>query len=419
MALLWNTPDELCVQILSYLSRPDLARVSRVSRRINRITAPLLYHETWLGNCNESAIDLGLFIRTLLHPGSEGLATLVHTLHVAWSCEVMPLYHEDLALFLHSAARCWGFDGRQLTESGQVILLLHLLPNLHTLDVFPPEESDEFSYFIDSLCSAIQPITTLPMAFRSLRAYNCFWQRFGSLAFGATLLTLLRLPHIESITMPAPDGIYFAEEHALAAATASSTVTHLKFPFARINQAELSTILKSPRALTHFSFFPRNISINYNFHALRTALDPLRNSLTKLVLHYWTSQSLSTHRGGPSTTIGSLRDWPVLRILHCSLLPMLGLGLPGESREIARVLPECVRELEILDDRFWTLDDALDEAVVMVRHKRAMVPELRRLTVYSRCGGSLAARARLRSACADFGVVCVDYVSAELMGRSK
>lgn len=416
MAILSDTPDELCVQILSYLSRPDLAQVSRVSRRINRISAPLLYNEAWLGNCNESSIDLGLFIRTLLTSGGGGLATLVHTVHLAWSCEVMPLYHEDLALFLDSAARCWGFNGRQLTESGQVILLLHLLPNLHTLDVFPPAESDEFSYFIDSLCSPMESRTTHPMALRSLRAYSCFWHRWDSSAFGASLFALLQLPRIESITMPVPDGIYFANQHALTAAAMLSTVTHLKFPFARINQEELSTILKAPRALTHFSFFPRSININYDFHGLRTALDPLRKSLTKLVLHYWTSQTLSTHRGGPSTTIGSLRDWPVLRILHCSLLPILGLGLPGESREIARVLPEFLRELEIVDDRFWTLDDALHESVVMVRQKRAMVPELRRLTVYSRRGGCPEARERLRSACVDAGVVCVDYVARRVNG---
>lgn len=416
MALLGNTPDELCVQILSYLSRQHLARVSRVCRRMNRITTPLLYDEIWLGNCNESSIDLGLFIRTLHTPGSEGLATLVHTLHLAWSCEVMPLYHEDLALFLDSAAKFWGYDGRQLTESGQVILLLHLLPNLHTLDVFPPDESDEYSDFIDSLCSPMRPRTALPMTLRSLRIYTCSWHIFGCSAFGLTLLTILRLPHIESITIPAPEGIYFTDQNALTAAATSSTVTHLKFPSARISQRELLTILKTPRALTHFSFFAHAIKINYNSHALRTALDPLRNTLTNLVLHFWTSQPLSTHRGDPSTTIGSLRDWPVLRSLHCSLLLILGLGLPGESRDIARVLPECVRELEILDDRFWTPDDALQEAVLMVRQKRAMVPELRRLTVYSRRGGCPEARERLRSACLDAGVVCVDYVVRRVDG---
>lgn len=410
MALVQNTPDELLVQIVSYLSRSDLALVSRVSRRINRITAPFLYQEISLGNCNESSIDLGLFIRTVLTPGSEALAALVHTLHLAWSCEVMPLYHEDLALLLEAAARCWGFKGRQLTECGQAILLLHLLPNLHTLSVFPPPESDEFSDFINSLCSPLPPMPTQPLALQSLRVFDCAWDQFGWSAYGVTLLALLRLPHIESITIPAPHGIYFSTHDALIAAATASTITHLKFAFSRINPGELLKILKIPRALTHFSYFPRSVKIHYNFHALRTALVPLRNSLTTLVLHYWTSRTLIAHRGGASTTIGSLRDWPVLRTVRCSLLPLLGLGLPGESRDIARVLPVCLHELEILDDQFWTPDDALQVAVVMVTQKRAMLPRMCRLAVYSRSEGCPAARERLRIACADVRVVCVDYV---------
>lgn len=406
MALLQTLPDELLVQILSSLFRSDLTRVIRVSRRINRIATPLLYHEIWLGTCNESSIDLQLIIRTFLTSGGETLAALVHKLHLAWSCEVMPLYHEDQSLF-NSAARRFGFEKLQMTESGQVILLLHLLPHIHTLDVFPPDESDEFSYFIESL-TPLQPKTTLPMALRSLREYNCFSVDSPSTM---TLLTLLRLPHLQFITIPAPYGMYFTAETALIAAATSSTVTHLKILSARIHAAELLTILKTPRALTHFSFYPRSININYSFHALRTALAPLRDSLANLVLYYWTTRTLSTHRGGPSTTIGSLRDWPVLHSLHCSLLPILGLGLPGESRDIARVLPECVRELEIMDDQFWTPDDALYEAVVMVRQKKAMLPELRRLTVYSRRGGDPEARERLRSACLNAGVVNVDYVA--------
>lgn len=150
--------------------------------------------------------------------------------------------------------------------------------------------------------------------------------------------------------------------------------------------------------------------MNYNFQAFRTALAPLQSSLTNLVLYYWTTRTLNTHHGGPSTTIGSLRDWPVLRSLHCSLLPILGLGLPGESRDIARVLPVCIRELEILDDQFWTPDDALHEAVVMVRQKKAVLPELRKVVVYSRGGGDTVARERLRRACVDAGVANMDYI---------
>lgn len=411
MALLQNLPDELLVQILTYLFRGDLAKVSRVCRRINSITTPLLYNETWVGTCNESSIDLQLFIRTLLTPSGQILAALVHNLHLVWSCEVMPRYHEDHTSFLNSAASMiLGFDQRQMTESGQAILLLHLLPNLHALDVFPPVESYEFTDFVDSHCSPMQPITSLPMAFRSLRVFDCFWDTDACSASTMTLLTLLRLPHIQVITIPAPDGIYFTDEEALIAAAISSTVTHLKFPFSQIEPEELLTILKTPRALTHFSFYSRGININYDFRALQTALLPLRNSLTTLVLHYRTTRTISTHIGGPSTTIGSLRDWPVLRSLKCSLLPILGLGLPGESREIARLLPVSVRELEILDDQFWTADHALYEAWVMVRQKRAMLPELRKLTVYSRRGGEIEARERLRSACANAGVLCVDYI---------
>lgn len=415
MAPLRHLPDELLAQIVSYLLRPDLASVCRVSRRIHRITTRLLYNEAYLGASNESSIDLGLLIRTLLSPGGEILAPLVHHVHVAWSCEVMPLYHEDLRLFLAAAASapCWGFVGCQLTECGQVILLLHLLPELHTLDVSPPAESDEFTDFIDTLCSPTQTPTPLPLGLRSLRAYNCFYEPFGCSAFASTLLTMLRLPQIKSITMPVHYGIYFSDADALLAATTFSPITHLKFPFARITQHELATILSAPRALTHFAFFPRSININYDFNLLRHAIAPLRASLTCLVLQFWTSQTRARHRGGASSTLGSLREWPVLRTLRCSLLPLLGLGLSGESRDIAAVLPECLRELEIFEDRVWTPDEALEEALVLVRCKRVRVPELRRLTVFSRRGGEALARERLRMACVEVGVLCLDYVVRE------
>lgn len=417
MAPLRNIPNELLLQIVVYLLRPDLASVSRVCRRMHRIATPLLYNEASLGTGNESSIDLGLFIRTLLSPGGEALAPLMHHLHVAWSCEVMPLYHEDLPLFLAAARRSWGFSGRQLTECGQVILLLHLLPDLHSLDIFPPGESDEFTEFFDSL-SSTEHTTSLPLALQSLRTFYCSYEPLCYSVLGKTLLTLLRLPHIRRITLPAPGGIYFGDADALLATTARSPITHLTFPFARIIPHELATILAAPAALTHFAFFPRSISVNFDFRGLQVALAPVRATLTVLVLHFWTSQARAAFRGGASSSVGSLRAWPVLRTVRCSLLVLLGLGLPGESREIARVLPECVVEIEILPDRVWSADEALFEAWVVVARRRVVVPQLRRLTVFARGGGESAARERLRRACVEGGVVCVDYVARRDEGGS-
>lgn len=339
---------------------------------------------------------------------AQSLGFHVRNLRIQWDSEETTPYDNDQPHF-YSAAERFGLSVPRITESAQVILLLHLLPHLRTLNLFPPEHCFEYNFLIECLLT-LQKISTLPPAFLSLRVYDCFWDRNGTCLSNRALLSLLRLPQIQSIKVPARYGFNLTPRETRIAAKTSSTVTRLKFTSARIRPADLLAILKTPRALSHFSLYHRSIRIDYDFHALRSALDPLRQSLTKLVLSYWTTNALALRHRTRSKPIGSLRDWPVLQSVTCSLLPILGQGRPGESRDIAEVMPECIRELEILDDQFWTLDDALYEAAVMVRRKRAMLPELRRLTVYSRTRGAEEARERLRCECAEAGVQGVDYV---------
>lgn len=412
MAILLCLPDELLLEILSYLIPVDLNIASRVCRRINNITTPLLYNDPWLIAYDEDPTDLSAFIRTLLTPGCKSLATHVRNLHLDWSGEPTPLSQSDQVLF-KSAAIHFGLGDRPMTESVQVILLLHLLPQLHTLGLLPPHHCDEFKDFIDSL-TPLQPIETLPIAFQSLRAYDCQFGISSNYVCTTMLLTLLRLPYIQSIMLSASNRFHVIDGGALIAAETASTVTHLELTSVRITSTALSTILKIPLALTHFSLYHYRVSMNYNFHALRGALDPLRTSLTSLVLDCYTSKTLATHRSRRSKTIGSLRDWPVLRSVKCTLLPILGVGLPGEPREIAPLLPACIRELEILDDNFWTAEDALCEAVVMVRQKQVMLQGLRRLAVYLARGGNREVRERLKSACVQAGVENMENIDGRL-----
>ncbi|KAL0634417.1 hypothetical protein Q9L58_006665 [Maublancomyces gigas] len=408
MAFLEYLPDELLLQTFSYLLPTDLNSASRVSRHINNITTPLLYNEPWLITSDQDPTDMHFFIRTLLTPGCESLATHVRHLHLDWISEPTPPSHSDDSL-LKCAARRFGLGNRSMTESAQVILLLHLLPQLHTLNLFPPEECDEFHDFMESFTTP-QPITIFPIAFQSLRKYDCQRDISDNFLWTMMLLNLMRLPHIEFIRIPACNGLYFGDLKALITAEASSTVTHLELTTARVTPAVLSIILKIPQRLTHFALYHCGGGMNHDFHALRSALDPLRSSLTSLVIHYQTNQTRVTHRSKPSITIGSLRDWPVLRSVKCSLLPILGKRLPGESREIASLLPACIHELEILNDHLWTMEEAVCVALVLVGQKQSMLQGLRRLAVYSGRGGDWEMRERLSNACVQAGVENVEDV---------
>ncbi|KAL0632797.1 hypothetical protein Q9L58_008313 [Maublancomyces gigas] len=172
-----------------------------------------------------------------------------------------------------------------------------------------------------------------------------------------------------------------------AAAAGTSSLTHLTIHSGSIAPQPLQYILSIPRALTHFVYQPTLEDIAFDLAPFGVALLPLQHSPTSLELDFrminpwWLSQL-------PITTIGSLRDWPALRTVRCTLFLLLG----RDSQVLAGVLPAGIRELEILDDVEIPVGAAV-KAVV------GQLGAMEMVRVYAGRKESKRLRRRLRKAC--------------------
>ncbi|KAL0638709.1 hypothetical protein Q9L58_002287 [Maublancomyces gigas] len=385
MLPLQSFPNEILLDIFSRLQHRDLARTSRVSREISQ---PLLYKDPFLLKSSPPT-PLGMFLQSLLTPGREALATYVRDLTVEW---------DNVSQTGSDITR---YRGAQSTGT-QLMTLLHMLPELHGLHLLPPYQCDQFDRLFGSF-HARQSIATLPLAFQSLREFRCHWDSHDRGVSTEAIVLLLRLPYIRRINIP------FATETepcsptvnaAIAAAAGTSTITHLEFALVLSRPSSLAAILKIPRALMHFSYFGGRQNLDaFDLAAFGRTLQPLRRSLKSLHLDFTNLYSNDRDNNKLTATIGSLHQWPVLNIIQCPLLALLGQGPQSDSPlQLADVLPVGIRELEILSDRYWSLADTVHEVVVLLGQKE-MVPRLKRVAVYKDYRGDYQLPEKLRAAC--------------------
>lgn len=395
MSVLEQLPIEVAADILSYLPLEDLVKVSTLSRHMHVISRPLVYIAPIL-ICREHATSpspLQIFLRTLLSPGGETLATYIRSLHMKWQTwsicdddddeyddgeedengndtvndtgDPEPAHESpnDLAL-LFAAAIPLGLHQYLEAQEAQLVLLLHLLPRLHVLHFTPVYGSDAlFSEFMkDHL-----PNDALPIGLRQLREFHCFSHNTNGGVNPETLLTIFSLPCIQKIHVLIIDGSTIDVDAAENAA-ATSTVTNLTLVEADQTQQSLECILKIPVALTYFGYSTKRQ--HPGFH-MGNALQPLQHSLQHLHLEFASTAS----------SIGSLRDWLALRTLRCSLTPLLGKGLESNLPRLADMLPVGLLELEILRDRHWSVAAEANQAIDLLREKQSVVTGLVTLAV--------------------------------------
>lgn len=398
MVLLQCLPNEILLDIFSRLHHRDLARASRVSRRLCQISQPLLYRDPFLLKSSPPT-PLSAFLRSLLTPGREALATYVRDLTVEW--DMGDIW--SVTTFRQAQSRR-GLDRTQALSGGtQLMMLLHLLPELHGLHLLPPDQCDPFDKLMKSLC-AQRRIATLPIALQSLREFRCHWDsRYGGVSVEALVL-LLRLPYIRSINISLAREIEVCTptlNATIVAAAGTSTITHLEFAFVQSRPSSLGGILKIPRALTHFSYFGGRENLDdFDLAAFGTTLQPLQRSLKSLHLDF---SSLYSHAidgdNKPTTTIGSLHNWPVLGTVRCPLQLLLGQRPQLDSLlQLADVLPVGTRDLEILGDQYWSFAETVHQVVVLLGRKE-MVPCLKRVAVYKDYGRDYELVGKLRAAC--------------------
>lgn len=385
MTILEDLPNEILLQIVSRLPGRDLVTVSRVSRRLNAASQSSLYNAPCLTTIGAGRRrSLQIFLRTLLlAPGRETLAGYVRSLTLNWNNFGVkyPVYHPlsgDIAL-VTAASTSLGIDHPSLPLQGaQLLLLLHLLPNLKLLDLGLPCIHDAFGDMMKAYLE-MQP-NKLPCGLRSLREFRCEWNGDIGVSPG-TLRTVMMLPSIHTIDLPIVEG--FSQPYPEAA---TSNVKKLRFSNANLTPAELMPMLAAPRALTHFSYYCSPTSSDFDYVAFGTAMKPLQSSLQYLRLDFgcvslpFGDDDDEEGDNPAANTIGSLRNWPMLRIVRCS--PRALLDTPQhEFPSLSDVLPLGICELEILDDRYWSATLVVLQVVDLLLRKGVVATALERLAM--------------------------------------
>lgn len=290
-----------------------------------------------------------------------------------------------------------------ISEIRQVVLLLQLMPRLQALHLPRLLESRSTLFWPKPLHLKVLPPT--------LREFTYEWPAPNNLIELENLLTILRLPCIRSIVVHTSIHIYTeAAKTLIAAAAGTSSLTHLSIRCDSTRLQELQSILRIPRALTRFVYQPYHLCGGVNFAGLGLALLPLQNSLTSLHLDFRFSSPF-WQSSGPTTTIGSLREWAALQTVTCKLRVLIARGSHG----LAAVLPAGIRELDILDDEDVPVGEAVKEVVALLAAVER-VPALERVRVYAGRRKSKRLRRRLRNACWAERVAFEDGSKFELPG---
>lgn len=257
----------------------------------------------------------------------------------------------------------------------QVVLLLHLLPNIKILDLTPPHvtsyyDSEFLHIFLAELVHPSLPVRTLPIGLMCVR--EIYVNGTGGVTV-MMLLALFKLPSLRKLVafmvvgdpeQPSEDDL----DIILTSYAQTSSVTELSLNDSPTATSKLDKILQIPKALTHFSY-----------GEIRSCLaSAQRESLNKAIAcHRQTLQylSLGIFKGFlPDAvavqTIPSWRDWPVLRSIRSPLLTLLGRKTRGFAElSLARVLPVAIEELIIDYGTGWTSLDTANEMAEFIELK--------------------------------------------------
>lgn len=407
MTVLDDLPFETFLNIFSSLSTTDLASASLVCQRWHVICEPILYREPDIYRAPSSSNSwreprgIELFLRTLLVPGCERLASHVRGIYLQWwetVVELTPRRRSNLAIIAGAESR-FGVTHSSLFGSpdSQVVLLMHLLPRLQRLELKPPRNRDAFNDFLD----AIDRTQPLPLSFRSLTNFYCDWCDTDTGVSPQAVLALLQLPHMDRlhVNMKGEFGGPFP-----ANARGTSGVTRLTLGDCEISTTLVGFILSVPRALHHLQCYGEYKP------GFAGVLWQLRATLTHLHLGFWGAESEPVERL-------SLREWPVLRDVACPLELLLGCRGVREAWQLAERLPVCIRQLQMLyfefnmeeegeydseEEEYRSVLNEVDLFVQLVSKEKHMVPRLEKLSILLQ-GTEMPER--LRAACEIAGVV--------------
>lgn len=430
-----DLPTEILREIFSSLNCVDLAKSCRLSHRLNEIAEPFLYTVADLDSHGIDDMAVSCFLRAVL--SRPELAKYVRVLRLSWfsaneSNNPNQQNASDINLFATAAAP-FGLLHTLSSHGSQIILLLHVLPNLREFYIVPPTACAIFSDFLESTLDI--PMAALPIGLKLLRKFGGDWRHDQPAITPTMLLALMMLPSISDIDVhmeSTPGDDHETEtfdRHSSPRHHRTSTVTKLRFQDSNFSTALLNTILQLPRALTHFTYedgHPHNVE--FESTTFSQALAHLRPTLQYLSLG-WIRVLQAAHSadgGEERKTIGCLRWWPVLRTVKCPLTALVGKPVAMTPR-LVDVLPVVVAEVEIIrrhsgessparQGSQWTVEGTADKVAELVEEMEVCgLRELVSLTVHMELMVfedlrwvrriEEETKARLREACIVHGVV--------------
>lgn len=376
MAALDDFPPEALRNIFFSLNQKDLVHASLVSRRWQAICEPILYEnpvlkQQYTTSCYPPTTHgLELFLRTLVAPGRERLASHVRKIYLRWCRGIValtPVRRSTLATLAAAESR-YGVPHSSVygSSDSQVVLLMHLLPRLRKVRMGMPDEQDSFRDFLDT----IGPANPLPLAFQSLtKFYAQGGYRKDSQGVGIrpeAVLALLQLPHLENLEVEVRgqfDGPFPTDVHG------TSRVTKLFLQYVDTSIALLEFLLRVPRALEKLEYYGPYMD------GFTGVLSQLRATLTYLWVEFDDNEI-------PLGGAYSFRTWPVLRYLACPPELLIRCAGPPAGWPLAERLPVCTEVLHIVNwecgsDTEWTPELAVQDLVLLVTVGKPMVPFLK------------------------------------------
>lgn len=404
MAVLNDLPNELLCEILSNLRSTHLTRVARVSPRLYAVCMPLLYKAPTVMSEGRTSHFLERFTRTLLSQGHESLANHVTSLKLRWD------HHDDAPELTPRIAAYASRRGLlslwMASQDVRFCVLLHLLPRLSVLNISAPHYFHAFEQFMRAQRS-LHPAAR-PLGFQNLRELYCVWNNHEQGITRKALVVFMGLPSIRTINVPISEESY---PHSHLPVPPTSPVTDITLYYDSTTIWSVPRFLQLPIALQRFTFHIDSPDGGFHLQGFGRAMKPLRQTLQYLHLDFSElGDTDSDESFGHATvaTIGSLRDWPMLRTVITSLMPLLGRGLQPDSPRLVDVLPRGIRNLEIKDDYYWEEGDIVSQAMQLLAEKQLMVPMLEKLAGLLDFEPNLEYLVRMRLGGGDLSVTFVD-----------
>lgn len=383
MASLPALPNELLAGIFLRLKTPDLAKISLVCRQLRIVAEPFLYRVVSLDIRHEwPRSRYHIFLLTILN--RPVLVNCVEELSLKWSyslnCIRDPAEHPDVAMEwtrFRAAALSFRLGHQPLSHGPQLLLLLHLLPRLHVLNIIAPGARSIFFDLMEK--QAFLPRPRLPIGLQSLREFTCFFSDMHSGISPSMLLGLCTLPSIRVLDVRLIREMQITNQRdhtqvnlASPDYVGTSNVTDLRFGYGDVSALSLTRILPIPRALTRFSYGERAAGgrREFNVGEFRVALQSVKGTLQSLAICFDQDEELGFRELYPELQIiGPLWDWPALTQIRCPLSLLLGKDCVYPVGRLVDVLPRVIRDVRIEWDWFWPYEENIEQIVEMLELK--------------------------------------------------